>query len=86
MLNGDGCNRVGHDNSGGGAAWFLDNVEIDCPSLGRTWFFPCKRWLSESKDDGEIERDLVPQELETAQYKPCEFFLDNDYNIFFSSL
>lgn len=64
--------RIGHDNAGGGAAWYLDNVVIDCPSLGSTWVFPCKRWLSEKEDDGQIERELFPQELETATYKPCE--------------
>ncbi|XP_076450682.1 LOW QUALITY PROTEIN: lipoxygenase homology domain-containing protein 1-like [Babylonia areolata] len=63
--------RIGHDNAGGGAAWHLNNVEIDCPSLGATWMFPCNRWLSEKDDDGLIERELFPQELETTQYKPC---------------
>ena len=65
--------RIGHDNAGGGAAWHLNNVVIDCPSLGATWVFPCNRWLSEKDDDGKIERELFPQELETAQYKPCEW-------------
>ncbi|KAK7479806.1 hypothetical protein BaRGS_00028986, partial [Batillaria attramentaria] len=64
--------KIGHDNSGlGGAAWHLDNVVIDCPSLGKTWVFPCNRWLSEKDDDGQIERELYPQELETTEYRPC---------------
>ncbi|KAL8614278.1 hypothetical protein ACOMHN_007616 [Nucella lapillus] len=63
--------RIGHDNAGGGAAWHLNKVEIDCPSLGTTWLFLCNRWLSEKDDDGLIERDLYPQDLETTQYRPC---------------
>lgn len=63
---------IGHDNSGGpGAAWHLKDVVIDCPSLGKMWVFPCNRWFSKGDDDGRIERDLYPQDLETAIYKPC---------------
>ncbi|XP_048241483.1 lipoxygenase homology domain-containing protein 1-like isoform X2 [Haliotis rufescens] len=63
--------KIGHDNAGGGAAWHLDNVVIDCPSLGRMWTFPCNRWLGEKEDDGAIERELFPQELATQEYVPC---------------
>ncbi len=27
--------RIGHDNFGGGAAWFLDRVEVEIPSQGQ---------------------------------------------------
>jgi len=63
--------RIGHDNAGGGGAWFLDKVEIDCPALGRKWLFPCNRWLSKDEDDGALERELYPQELDTEEYVPC---------------
>ncbi|XP_059150632.1 lipoxygenase homology domain-containing protein 1-like isoform X2 [Physella acuta] len=63
--------KIGHDNAGGGGAWFLDKVLIDAPSLGRAWLFPCGRWLSDSDDDRMIERELFPQELATEEYKPC---------------
>ena len=63
--------RIGHDNSGFGGAWFLDKVEIDCPSLGKRWVFPCKRWLAKNKDDGALERELYPEELDTVEYNPC---------------
>jgi hypothetical protein len=67
---------VGHDGSGGGAAWYLDKVEIDCPSLGRRWLFPCGRWLGKGEDDGLLERELLPQEMATEEYIPCKSCLN----------
>lgn len=29
---------------------------------GRTYYFACQRWFSLTKDDGLIERDLLPSE------------------------
>ncbi|KAJ8261234.1 hypothetical protein COCON_G00169570 [Conger conger] len=62
--------RIGHDNSGGSAGWFLDWVEIDAPSVGQKLRFPCGRWLDKSEDDGAIVRDLYPAELQTEVYIP----------------
>ena len=67
--------RIGHDNKGGGAAWFLERVVIDCPSLGRTWTFPCSRWLAKNKGDNELEVELTPQELATEEYLKCLYCL-----------
>lgn len=64
--------RIGHDNAGGGGAWFLESVEIDCPSLGKKWFFPHGRWLAKDEDDGQLERELFPQDMVTEEYNPCE--------------
>ena len=63
--------RIGHDNAGGGGAWYLDSVEVDCPSLGKKWYFPCSRWLAKDEDDGQLERELYPQDLATEEYVPC---------------
>ncbi|XP_074659812.1 lipoxygenase homology domain-containing protein 1-like [Tubulanus polymorphus] len=63
--------KIGHDDYGGGADWFLDKVEIDCPALGKKWVFPCGRWLGRGEDDGLLERELFPQELATEEYTPC---------------
>ena len=49
---------VGHDNSGPGPGWFLDHVEVECPTIGMTQTFPCERWLATDEDDGRIERML----------------------------
>ena len=71
--------RIGHDNKGGGGAWFLDKVAIDAPSLGKTWLFPCGHWLSDSDEDRLLERELYPQELATEEYTPCEFMKRRNY-------
>ncbi|XP_071500737.1 lipoxygenase homology domain-containing protein 1-like [Diadema antillarum] len=61
--------RIGHDNSGGFAGWKLEKVEIDAPSLGRRWCFPCGRWLDKGEDDGLIERELFPVESRMEEYE-----------------
>ncbi|XP_056146384.1 lipoxygenase homology domain-containing protein 1 [Lampris incognitus] len=62
--------RIGHDNYGGSAGWFLDWVEIDAPSLGQKLHFPCGRWLDRGEEDGAIVRDLFPNPLQTELYTP----------------
>lgn len=62
---------ISHDDSGFRSDWFLEKVIIDCPSLGKSWTFPCNRWLAKGKDDGKTERELFPQNLETEEYRPC---------------
>lgn len=64
---------IGHDNAGGFADWYLDCVDIDCPSLGKKWHFNCDKWLSNSKDDRQLERELYPSELGTESYETCTF-------------
>ena len=64
--------RIGHDNAGGGGAWYLERVEIDCPSLGKKWYFPCGKWLAKNEGDGLLERELFPQEVATEEYVPCK--------------
>jgi hypothetical protein len=50
--------HVRHDNTGVAPGWFLDRVEVRDEDSGRTWTFPCQRWLARHEDDGEIERLL----------------------------
>ncbi|XP_067279249.1 lipoxygenase homology domain-containing protein 1-like isoform X2 [Pseudorasbora parva] len=75
--------RIGHDNAGGSPGWFLDWVEIDAPSLGQLLRFPCGRWLDKGEDDGAIDRDLYPNELQTHLYTP---FVPYEIKIFTSDL
>ncbi|XP_052229243.1 lipoxygenase homology domain-containing protein 1-like isoform X2 [Dreissena polymorpha] len=63
--------RIGHDNKGGGGAWFLDKVIVECPALGRNWTFQANRWLAKDKADNQLEVDLYPQELATQEYMKC---------------
>lgn len=62
--------RIGHDNRGGFAGWFLDKVIIDVPSLGQKAVFPCGRWLDKGKDDGQLERELFPGVDTEEAYSP----------------
>ncbi|XP_075870025.1 lipoxygenase homology domain-containing protein 1 [Nelusetta ayraudi] len=75
--------RIGHDNWGGSAGWFLDWVEIDAPSLGQKLRFPCGRWLDKGEDDGAIVRDLFPNSLQTQFYTP---FVPYEIKIFTSDV
>jgi len=49
---------IGHDNSGSGAGWYLDRVEVDCATTGLSQVFPCEKWLAKDEADGRIERIL----------------------------
>ncbi|CAF4587849.1 unnamed protein product [Rotaria sp. Silwood1] len=62
--------KIGHDDSGFRSDWLLERVEIDVPKLGRTWKFPCGKWLSKSKDDCQLEVELYPQTMATDVYTP----------------
>jgi hypothetical protein len=42
------------------SGWFLEEVEIGAPSLGKKWKFPCRRWMDTKEDDGQVERELYP--------------------------
>lgn len=64
--------RIGHDNKGGFAGWFLDKVIVDAPSLGQQVVFPCGRWLDKDKDDGQLERELFPGVDTEKAYVPCK--------------
>ena len=64
--------RIGHDNKGGFAGWFLDKVIVNAPSLGQQVVFPCGRWLDKDKDDGQLERELFPGVDTEKAYVPCK--------------
>ncbi len=54
--------RVRHDNSGsliGNTHWHLEYIKVDDLASGRSYKFECNKWLSESKDDKQIVRDLT---------------------------
>lgn len=51
--------RIGHDGSGFGSGWFLDNIVVSKED-GKEWVFNCGKWLDKGEDDGQIIRDLAP--------------------------
>ena len=38
----------------------MDRVEVKDPASQRVYVFPCEKWLSKTKEDGEVARDLYP--------------------------
>lgn len=38
----------------------MERVEVINTETGENTVFPCNKWLSKSKEDGEIARDLYP--------------------------
>ncbi|XP_072029400.1 uncharacterized protein [Amphiura filiformis] len=50
--------KIGHDNTGGGPAWFLDKVLVEDAEDGATYEFACDRWFADDEDDNQIVREL----------------------------
>jgi hypothetical protein len=40
--------------------------------MDRTWIFPCGKWLSKSKGDGQLEVELYPNTQATEVYTPSK--------------
>lgn len=63
----------------------MDRVEIVNSETGENTVFPCNKWLSKSKEDGEIGRDLYPLMPERdlrrkeANSRRNESFNDDDF-------
>ena len=53
--------KIRHDNSGLGADWYLDHIEVDDKMRGTHLVFPCDCWLAKGEGDGRISRELVPR-------------------------
>ena len=51
--------RIGVDNTGFGAGWHLNKVEVVDQRDATRYFFECNKWLSRDEDDGAIERILI---------------------------
>ena len=59
---------IGHDNSGFGSDWFLDQVVLYPSSDPQDrLYFLCGQWLSRTQGDGLIERTLEGSENPRAQ-------------------
>ncbi|KAJ0019698.1 hypothetical protein NQD34_007267 [Periophthalmus magnuspinnatus] len=71
---------IRHDNSGVGADWYLDQVEVLDAETEEVYMFLCERWLSKKKEDKQIartffvkgyegERNMDPNTKKLAQAK-----------------
>ena len=55
--------RVRHDNSGnliGNAHWHLEYIKVEDVNSQKTFKFDCNKWISKSKDDKQLVRELKP--------------------------
>jgi len=50
--------RIGHNDKGIGAGWFLLKVEVKNQATGKVWGFPCNLWLDKAEGDGAVVRTL----------------------------
>lgn len=51
--------RIGHDNAGVGAAWYLKDVRIEEEETKKSWKFLCNRWLAKDEGDGATEAEFT---------------------------
>jgi hypothetical protein len=54
--------RIRHDNKGGlgNSNWHLESVTVEDQHKQKKYTFMCQKWLSLSKDDKQIVRELTP--------------------------
>ncbi|CAF5092803.1 unnamed protein product, partial [Rotaria sp. Silwood1] len=51
------------------SSWYLDYVKIDDIQTGETYMFICNKWLSSTKDDRKILRELFSNNHSDYKYK-----------------
>ena len=56
---------IGHDNSCSFAAWHLDSVAINVPSLFTKWSFHVDKWLDDGNEHGVVV-EVTPHEVEVT--------------------
>lgn len=67
--------RIRHNNAWLMAGWYLREIHIEDIGTGKSWLFPCDRWLAKSEDDGSIDRtlDAVPEGMKPVKYSVAVF-------------
>ena len=76
--------RIGHDGASPGSGWFLDEVRVDVPSKGEGYTFACHRWLDTSEEDGLLEVELEPTQIDKGD--ASKYISNNYYSVSGSSL
>lgn len=64
---------LGHYGYSAKDGWYLKEIEVDVPTRGKVYHFPCNRWLAKDKEDGQTVRVLSVNESEQFSYKPRKF-------------
>ncbi|TPP60374.1 hypothetical protein FGIG_08324 [Fasciola gigantica] len=62
--------RLWHDENGRSPGWFLDQVSVVAPHLGRRYVFRTHRWLDGNQGDGKTQVDLEPTQIEQVDKGP----------------
>ncbi len=62
--------RIGHDNKGFNAGWFLDKVVITNLKNNSDTYFLCGRWLAKDEDDKAIVRELPASDKDGVVVAP----------------
>ena len=52
----------------------MKEVEIDVPTTGRKYHFPCQCWFGKDKEDGKTARILSVTDDQIQSYKPSKFY------------
>ena len=67
--------RIRHNNAWLMAGWYLREIHVEDIATGKSWLFPCDRWLAKSEDDGSIDRtlDAVPEGMKPVKYSVAVF-------------
>ena len=60
----------GHNGYSPKDSWSLKEIEIDVPTRGKVYRFPCNRWLAKDKEDGLTSRVLTASDGDQVSYKP----------------
>ncbi|ESN93071.1 hypothetical protein HELRODRAFT_165230 [Helobdella robusta] len=64
---------IGHDGSGVGSGWFLQNVKVRSLSHNKSQIFNCNKWLAKDEDDGLIERTLYSEDAKKSSGNPSNY-------------
>lgn len=59
-----------HDGWGLGAGWHLDRIKVKNIIDGKTYEFPCDRWLDSASGDRQIMRDLIERKKGSQRLVP----------------
>ena len=61
---------MGHDGYLPKDSWYVRSVEVDVPTTGHKYFFPCDAWLGKDKEDGKTCRIFSVDDSKDIAYKP----------------
>lgn len=66
--------ELSSNSYGADDGWFVKEVEVDVPTSGKKYFFPCNRWLAQNKEDGKVVRVLSASDDQLITYRPRKSF------------